>query len=202
MLALYRIIQDKQHDVSHLVNMCDIDGVHSGSHGLKKNIIARQAEAIGMTIIQQETGFKDYEINFKKIIANLKREGVDGGIFGDIYLQEHRDWIVRVCSETGIQPAFPLWNNDTRDLINEFIDSGFKALVVSVNSNFLPQLWLGRNINTDFISDIIKLEQIDPCAEKGEYHSFVYDGPIFRNPVPFTTGMEYLKDNHWFLELN
>jgi diphthine-ammonia ligase len=201
MLALYRILQDKQHVVSHLVNMCDIDGEYSRSHGLKKHIIARQASGIGIEIVQQETDIKNYETNFKTVIERLKKAGVTGGIFGDIYLQPHRDWIERVCSEAGLLPFFPLWHESTAELIHEFINSGFKAFTVSINNAFLPQSWLDRQIDDEFITDILALEGIDPCAENGEYHSFVYDGPLFKKPVPIEKGNEYFKDNHWFLEL-
>jgi uncharacterized protein (TIGR00290 family) len=190
MLALYRVLHAKQHEVSHLVNMCDIDGLHSRSHGLKKHLIAQQASAVGIEIVQHETDFKNYKTDFKLVIEQLKKQGVTGGIFGDIYLQPHRDWIELVCLETGIQPLFPLWNQPTIELVNEFIGLGFKTLTVSVNDQFLLQSWLGREIDKD------------PCAENGEYHSFVYDGPIFKNAVSFVKGEEYYRDNHWFLELN
>jgi uncharacterized protein (TIGR00290 family) len=201
MLALYRILKEKQHDVSHLINMCDADGEHSRSHGIKKHLIARQALFIGKEIVQPESDFRSYETNFKTAIENLKEKGITGGVFGDIYLQVHRDWIERVCSEMEIQPFFPLWENNTTGLVNEFVNSGFKTIVVSVNKHHLPQSWLGRDIDKNFIDDILKLEGIDPCAENGEYHSFVYDGPIFKRPVVFSQGQEYFQDNHWFLNL-
>lgn len=202
MLALYRTLQEKQHAVSHLVNMCDIDSEYSRSHGLKKHIIAQQATAMGIDIVQHKTDMKNYEANFKIVIEHLKSLGITGGVFGDIYLQPHRDWIERVCSETGIQPIFPLWNCNTVDLINEFIHSSFKALTVSVNEKHLPKTWLGRELDYNFVNDIVKLEGIDPCAENGEYHSFVYDGPVFKHAVSFTKEKEYYRDNHWFLALN
>jgi diphthine-ammonia ligase len=201
MLALYRVLKEKEHEVSHLINMCDIDGMHSRSHGMGKHLIARQAMSMRVEIIQPESDFKSYEALFKKTIKNLKDQGITGGIFGDIYLQEHRDWIERVCSEMAIQPFFPLWQNNTTDLLHEFIHSGFKTIVVSVNAKHLPQSWLGRDIDKDFVRDILKLDGIDPCAENGEYHSFVYDGPILKEPVSFLKGQEYFKYNHWFLDL-
>jgi diphthine-ammonia ligase len=201
MLALHRIIQDKQHEVSYLVNMCDTDGGHSRSHGICKQLIAQQASSMGIDIMQPESDFVSYETCFKIVIASLKEKGITGGIFGDIYLQPHRDWIERVCSEMNIQPFFPLWKNNTIDLIHEFIDSGFKAIIISVNAQYIQQSWLGRDIDMNFLHDILELKNIDPCAENGEYHSFVYDGPIFREPVVFSKRRQYFKDNHWFLNL-
>jgi uncharacterized protein (TIGR00290 family) len=182
--------------------MVDSKSDYSRSHGLKKQLVARQASALGINLIQQESDFSNYEPNFKQVIKTLKEKGVTGGVFGDIYLMEHRTWIERVCTEMDIKPFFPLWENDTRVLLNEFVNAGFKALTVSVNQSLLTQSWLGREIDESFSTDIIKLEGIDPCAENGEYHSFVYDGPIFQNSVSFEKGKEYSDNNHWFLELN
>jgi uncharacterized protein (TIGR00290 family) len=203
MLALYRTQQQKEHTVTHLVNMCDEESGFSRSHGLKKAVIARQAELLGIKLLQPKTSRSDYEKNFKKVMAGLKEEGVEAGIFGDIYLNEHRDWIERVCRESGIIPVFPLWKVPTIDLAREMIREGFKILTVSVSADHLDQSWLNREFNAEFVNEYSKLEgHKDICAENGEFHSFVYDGPNFKHPVPFTRGKTYFSDNHWFLEID
>lgn len=201
MLALYRILKARQHTVTYLVNMCEAGGGRSRSHGVSKELIALQASALGIEIVQVESDFNLYEKKFKDVIGRLKKVGVEGGIFGDIYLQAHRDWIERVCREMDIQAIFPLWNNNTGDLLREFTDMGFKTIIVAVNADHLSASWLGREINTSFIDDILNMEGIDPCAENGEYHSFVYDGPLFIKPLMIERGKEYFKENHWFLEI-
>lgn len=202
MLALYRYLQQENQGIGFLINMCDSDGEHSRSHGLKKELIKSQSESIGIPVIQQQTSSNEYEMNFKKVISRLKTQGVHIGIFGDIYLNEHRVWIERVCSEMNIEPKFPLWKFDTTHLLQEFIDCGFKALTVSVRSDKLSQEWLGRSLDYSFLNDIINLEDIDPCAENGEFHTFVYDGPIFRKPVEFIKGEISFREKHYFLELS
>ncbi|MEA3317245.1 MAG: diphthine--ammonia ligase [Bacteroidota bacterium] len=202
MLAVYRYLQTKGNKVAYLVNMCDADGEHSRSHGIKKKFIRRQAEAMNIPIIQEATDFRNYETHFKKLINELKKDGVTAGIFGDIYLLEHRTWIERVCKELDIEAIFPLWENDTKELLKEFIDMGFKALTVAVNTDKLNKNWIGRNLDLSFFDEITTMENIDPCAENGEYHSFVYAGPIFSNPVQFTKSETYKEDNHIFLALN
>jgi uncharacterized protein (TIGR00290 family) len=202
MLALYRHLQTKGNEVAYLVNMCDTDGEHSRSHGIKKSIIHSQAEAMNIPIIQEATDFSGYEARFKSVITELKTDGVTAGIFGDIYLVEHRTWIERVCKELDIEPIFPLWGNDTKKLLKEFINVGFKALTVAVNTDKLNENWIGRNLDLSFFDEITAMKNTDPCAENGEYHSFVYDGPVFSNPVKFTKGETYRKDNHIFLTLN
>ncbi|MFW5851715.1 MAG: diphthine--ammonia ligase [Bacteroidota bacterium] len=202
MLALYRFLQNNEHEVAFLVNMCDSDGEHSRSHGIKKHFIAEQAAQLNIPIIQELTDFKGYEVCFKSVINELKKEGITAGVFGDIYLMEHRTWIERVCAELEIQAFFPLWENDTKVLLKEFIDVGFKALTVAVNANKLDKTWIGRDLNKSFFNDITSMDNIDPCAENGEYHSFVYSGPIFSNPVKFSKGEVYQKNHHFFLPLD
>ena len=107
----------------------------------------------------------------------------------------------RVCRETGVEPILPLWNEQREKLLDEFIEAGFKAIVVTTQAKSLGKEWLGREIDEKFMNDIKNLDDIDVCGEKGEYHTFVYDGPVFRKSVEFTTGKKVLKDDHWFLEI-
>ena len=202
MLAIYRHRQAKGNKVAYLVNMCDADGEHSRSHGIKKKIIRSQAEAMNIPIIQEATDVREYERCFKSVITELKKDGVRAGIFGDIYLMEHRKWIERVCKELDIEPILPLWKNNTKKLLKEFIDIGFKALTVAINTDKLNENWIGRDLDLSFFNEITAMENTDPCAENGEYHSFVYGGPIFSNQVKFTKGEPYKKGKHIFLPLN
>ena len=202
MMALYRYSKIKGNHTEYLVNMCETDGEHSRSHGLKTELIKKQAESLNIPIIQENTDSGNYELNFKKVITKMKEEDVNVGVFGDIYLMEHRFWIERVCKEMNIEPVFPLWNLDTQSLLKEFIAEGFEALTVAVNTEKLDSDWLGRKLDASFYDDIIKLDGIDACAENGEYHTFVYHGPNFKCPVQFKKGEKYRRDNHSYLTLN
>ncbi|MCG8410573.1 MAG: diphthine--ammonia ligase [Bacteroidales bacterium] len=202
MLALYRFLQNDKNEVAYLVNMCDDDGKHSRSHRIKKHLIAEQASMLNIPIVQETTGTEGYETYFKFVINRLKKEGVTAGIFGDIYLIEHRKWIERVCADLDIQAIFPIWGDGTRLLLKEFIETGFKALTVAVDIKKLNSNWLGRELDLSFYNDIVSINDVDPCAENGEYHSFVYGGPIFSKPVSFSKGEVYQNDNHIFLQLN
>jgi len=152
-------------------------------------------------LIQRRASWNTYEQEFKKVITRFKKEGVTCGVFGDIDLQGHRDWVERVCRETGIKPILPLWKRKRKELIKEFIDLGFKAIICAVNASYLSKEWLGRKIDEKFIKDLKVKGGVDLCGEKGEYHSFVFDGPIFKREVKFDIGKKMLKDRHWFLEL-
>ena len=201
MLAVNRFLHDSTNSLAFLVNMCNHDGSHSRSHGIESTLVKEQANCLNMPIIQVATGRDEYRAKFKQTIISLKQKGVTAGIFGDIYLLEHRVWIEKLCAEVDIEPLFPLWGDNTLDLMGEFIDEGFKSMVISVNNTKLDVSWLGRVIDKQFISDITKLDGVDPCAENGEYHSFVFDGPLFTKPVSICKGERYVDNKHTFLEI-
>lgn len=202
MLALHRTLKTGSHRVLGLLNMCDRDTNLSRSHGLKKELLQRQAAAMGIRLIQQETGGKDYEKDFKAAIADLKKEGLEAGVFGDIYLMEHRSWIERVCNEMGIEALFPIWGDTSNVLARELVSEGFKPLLVAVRKEPLPQSYLGRVFDAQMIAELEAMPGVDICAENGEFHSFVVDGPIFQQPVEVETGEQYFNNNHWYLPLS
>lgn len=201
MLALYRVQKSGEHEVEVLLNLCDNDSDISRSHGIHSRMIARQAEALGMELLQPKTDRVSYEQNFKVALLKLKEQGISGGVFGDIYLWEHRYWIERVCSECGIEAIFPLWDNPVTELANEIIDSGFKTIVVSVNAKQLTKDFLGRIYDREFVAELSEIKGIDVCAELGEFHSFVFDGPNFNYPAELQKGAVTFRGNHWFLEI-
>ena len=199
--AYYKAKQ-QGHNIISLFNFTEFDGANSLSHGLSAGIIHRQITATGLSFLQKPMPKENYRNEFIALIQQWKKEkNIEGIVFGDIYLEEHREWIEMACKESGVAPIFPLWGKDTAILINEIIEAGFKAIIVSVLKDSLGNVWLGRKIDNDFVKEIKGLGNIDPCGEKGEFHTFVYDGPIFKKPVEFTIGEKISKDKHWFLEL-
>ncbi len=200
-LACYKAIS-AGFEVSHLLNMISEDGSRSRSHGVDSKLIAAQSQAIDIPIIQRGTTWDTYEREFKKAIHDLKQMGVTGGVFGDIYVQEHKDWVDRICKELDIKPIMPLWDRNTRDILTEFIDLGFKAIVVRVKADLLGEEWLGRKIDGSFLNELSKMGKVDPCGELGEYHTFVNDGPLFKQPIKILESSKALKDGHWSLDIS
>jgi len=198
-LACYRARQNKQVEIKYLLNMISEDGRHSRSHGVNSELLRIQAEAIGIPIIQRKTTWQDYEEEFKKALLELKKEGVEAGIFGDIDLQEHRDWVERVCRDVEIKPLLPLWKEERERLLRDFIRLGFKAIVIAVRGDLLDREWLGRRIDEEFIDGLKRLGDIDLCGEKGEYHTFVFDGPLFSRGLDIQEGIILKVDNVWTL---
>jgi len=199
--ACYKAKQQGYQIVS-VVNFTSSDGRDSVSHGLSADIIQRQASLIDIPLLQKSMPRKGYTDAFKVLVEGLKaKEGMEGIIFGDIYLQEHRDWIDKVCDELKVKAILPIWTNDTEKLVKEIIDSGFKSIVVSARKDILGEEWLGREINGEFVKDLKALGNFDLCGEKGEFHTFVYDGPLFKEKVKFKKGGRKLLDDRWFLEI-
>ncbi len=190
------------YNIVSLFNFTNYDGKNSISHGLSSQIIRKQVSLLDIPLLQKAMPKKNYREEFKNVINEWKKNaGIAGIVFGDIYLQEHKDWIDKVCSELNVEPILPLWKEDTWVLINAFIKAGFKAKIVSTDAKFLGEEWLGREVDRMLVKDLEHLGNIDLCGEKGEFHTFVYDGPIFKKAVEFSFGNKAQKNRHWFLEV-
>jgi len=190
--------------VSHLLNFINTDSTRAMSHGLDHELIALQAQAIEIPILQQKVTWETYEAGFKKALARLKRKGITGLITGDIYLQEHKDWIDRVCGKSGVKAVLPLWEMDSTQLLTDFISVGFKAIVVSVKAEFFGKEWLGKQVDGKLVSELKGLAakaKIDVCGEAGEFHTFVYDGPTFKKPIKIGKSVPMARDSHWTLDI-
>lgn len=199
-LACFRAITSGL-KVSYLVNMVTEDGERSRSHGLAAKWLQMQSQAIHIPLIQHRATRADYEAEFKNVLLDLKQKGVTEGVFGDIDVVEHRQWIERVCSELGIIPRFPLWREDQNKLLTEFISSGFEAVIVATKAELMGEEWLGRRLDKDFITDLTSLNNITPCGEAGEFHTLVIDGPLFEKRMEIMEATKVLREGHWFWEI-
>lgn len=198
-LACYKALSDG-FDVSYLLNFVSEDGKRSRAHGISSDLIALQAEAIGIPIIQVKSSWAGYEAKFKQAVEELKGRGVKGGVFGDIDLPEHKEWVDRVCSEANVASIEPLWGNDPREILTEFVNAGFKAIVIKVKADSFGKEWVGRELNEQFINGLPK--EIHPCGEHGEYHTFVVDGPLFQRRMEITKSDKKFKDGSWLLDIS
>lgn len=181
-LALWRA-QQLGLDVRTLLVMFEEGGERSRSHALPAPLLERQANALGLELMLRGASWADYERVFTDALRELKERGYDRAVFGDIDLQAHRDWEERVCAAAELTPVLPLWLQDRRELAHEVIDSGFRSVVVCVDSKHLPDEFCGREYDRSFLADLPA--GVDACGENGEFHTFVYDGPNFTMPVAF-----------------
>jgi diphthine-ammonia ligase len=204
-LACYRA-GNQGFEVTHLVNFISSQFRRVSFHGTRAQLISRQARAAGVPLAQYAVppDMALYERTFKKAATALKRHGAEAMVFGDIYLQEHRDWVERVCGEIGLMPVLPLWGRDPEDLLRELMAAGFEAVVVSVKAEIFSEDWLGRRIDDAFLTDLKRLAKgtdMDVCGEKGEYHTVVVDGPLFKERLDLVLGDRVQRDGYWFLDL-
>lgn len=191
-------------EISYLLNILEANSTRSMSHGLNHELVVLQAKALGLPIVQQEATWETYESKFKVALEQLRLKGISGLITGDIYLQEHKDWTDRVCTEVGLEAILPLWQMDTSQLLHDFILSGFKAIVVVVKSEFFDESWLGRQVDDQLAADLKTLASkanIDPCGEAGEFHTFVYNGPSFTRPIYIGRTEKVERDGYLFLDI-
>jgi diphthine-ammonia ligase len=196
-LATYKAIS-QGHEVLYLLNFVSEDGTRARSHGIKATVLALQAEAIGIPLIQVKTSWENYEENFKKAVGELQNKGVEGGVFGDMDLEEHREWVERVCSEVGIKALLPLWGIRAEELIAELLKLKFKAIVVATR---LDETLLGKVLDKALVRQIGKLGS-HLCGENGEYHTFVTEGPIFKKALKISRGESKKIDDVWFWEIS
>ncbi len=198
--ACYRAISSGL-KVRYLANMIKEDGRRSWSHGLSPELLKVQSEAIGIPLVQQRTAGDKYEASFKNMLLAFKQEGITGGVFGDIDIEEHRQWVERVCQGVDVTPYLPLWGQSQEEILSDFIGSGFEAVVVVTKADLLGEEWLGRKVDMDFIASLKQTGGIQLCGEAGEYHTFVTDGPLFDQRIEILESNRVLRDGYWFLEI-
>ena len=183
-----------------LVTMLVEGGQRSRSHGLSIDLLNCQASSLGIRLLTRSTSWDDYETCFMDAVNGLRSEGLSVGVFGDIDLEPHRDWVERVCSSIGVRAVLPLWRSEREDLLREFLSLGFKATIVSVKDGILDRRFLGKALDYSTIDEMKRIG-IDASGEEGEYHTFVTNGPMFSQPISPRARDIHLKDGYWFLDL-
>ena len=181
-LAIWRARQSGLR-VRTLLTMFEESGERSRSHGLPRDLLAAQAAALGFEWVARAASWKNYEREFVEQLHELKRAGHTHAVFGDIDLAAHREWEERVCASTGIEPVLPLWHEGRMALVEELWAAGFKSVVVCTDDRHLEPRFCGREFDRAFVDSLPP--GVDACGENGEFHTFVYDGPLFQRPVPF-----------------
>lgn len=194
-MALNKIQQDPDFRISFLVCTLNKEYKRVSMHGISENVLQRQTDQLQIPLIKMwvpnEPTNSAYEEIFMGICRELKDKGIDTLVFGDIFLEDLRQYRERLAEEAGLKAYFPLWKIPSELLLKEFIDSGFEAITCCVNSGSLDQNWIGRKLDHDFLSDLPAA--VDPCGENGEYHTFCFGGPVFKNIIPFQTGETVFK---------
>jgi len=181
-----------------LVCMLHEDGRVSRGHGLPLALLEEQAAALGIPLVTRATTWDDYEATFVSVLHELAAGGVEAGVFGDIDLQAHRDWVEGVCDVAGLSCHLPLWQEPRRRLLDEFLAGGSRATIVAVDSSKLGVEFLGLELD-DAVIARLEAAGADACGEEGEYHTMVTYAPLFSRPVPLVWHGIEERDGHHVL---
>lgn len=203
-LALYHLQLTEREPVSLLVSVLNAERQRVSMHGLSRALLEKQLTALALPYrlleLPESPSNATYERNWQNLLCNLKKEGYQRAVFGDIFLQDLRDYREALLKANGFTGCFPLWKEDTRVLFRRFLEAGFKALVVAVDAQVLSPSFLFRELDESFLNDLPS--GVDPCGENGEFHTFCYAGPLFQAPVAFKCGEKVYRryqsgDQQW-----
>lgn len=189
-LCLHKILQDDRYSIDSLLTSVNAAHNRISMHGVRRELLNAQAASIGLPLhtieLPEQPGMQEYEQAMLQQVNTLKATGYTKAVFGDIFLEDLKVYREQKLATVDMECVFPLWKIPTQDLMREFLELGFKAILVCVNEKFLDKSFCGRLIDESFVRDLPP--NVDVCGENGEYHSFVFDGPVFNHPIPYTKG--------------
>jgi len=199
-MALYELLQNKRYEIASLLTTVTEDYDRISMHGVRRILLERQAQSLGLPLdivyITRNSSNEEYEAKLKEKLIQYKGRGVSLVVFGDIFLEDLRKYREDNLAQVGMKAIFPVWKRDTSELAHTFIGLGFKAIITCIDSNHLDKKFVGRVFDRHFLSELPA--GVDPCGENGEFHSFVYGGPIFKEKIRFRKGRVVLRDNRFY----
>ncbi|WBL41865.1 diphthine--ammonia ligase [Algoriphagus halophytocola] len=194
-LTLYKLQQSQEFEIACLLTSISEKYQRISMHGVRSELLELQAKSMDIPLVKMQVpdmpSMEVYEQTMRETLSELKRQGVAASIFGDIFLEDLRTYRENKLAELDLTGVFPLWKQPTDKLIREFLDLGFKTITTCVNEQFLDNSFVGRVIDEGFLNDLPA--NVDPCGENGEFHTFVFDGPIFSRPIEFELGEKVLR---------
>ena len=188
------------YDIVSMVTMFDEEAARSRSHGLRPEVLAAQADRLGLRRVIGRGTWATYDAAFSTALGELAADGITHVVFGDILFEEHRLWAERMCGPHGLTAVEPLWGSSTDVLFDEWVASGADAVIVTARAEFLDRTWLGRRLNADMIPEFKRLG-VDACGERGEYHTVVTNSPLFNAPVRLQARGQVQRSGCWALDL-
>lgn len=199
-LALYRMIKNGHKPVALLITV-DKKVLRSWFHGVPESLLQEVSKSLNIPLLLVKCEGEEYKVAFNKALNKAKNElGAEACVFGDIDLEAHRVWCTDRCDEANMEAIFPLWLEDREKLTYEFIDSGFKTVIKNVRLDVLSTEFLGKVLTKKVVSDIVAAGS-DACGENGEYHTFAFDGPLFKYPIRFKENGIITNETHGFLDI-
>ena len=198
-LALYKVLQSDEYEVISLLTTVNSDTCRSFMHAIPVSLLQAQADSIGVPLYlatyDPKGEMNDYESCMRKAVESFKQQGVNHFVFGDIFLHDVRSYREKQLNPYGIEVVEPLWNLKTSEVMSDFLQSGLKTIVVTTMADLLDETYIGRLIDRSFVDSLP--ENVDIMGENGEYHTFCFDGPLFKHPIHYSLGAPF-KRSHTF----
>jgi len=202
-LSLYEIEKRGEFEVRALLTTLTRDFDRISMHGVRRELLEMQAAALDLKIdevwISKNAPNSEYEEQMRAVLEKRKAEGIRHVVFGDLFLEDIRRYREERLAQIGMQGVFPLWGRPTREVADFFIAEGFRAILCTVDPKALPKEFCGREFDRSLLNDLP--EGVDPCGENGEFHTFVYDGPVFRSRIEVRTGEVVRRDGFYFADI-
>ena len=202
-LSLYEIQRSGKYQVVSLLTSINEYHDRVSMHGVRREMLERQAQALGLPLIKillpRDCSEEEYESRLMDILSRVKSDGINQVVFGDIFLEWIKEYREKNLSKVGMTPILPIWGRATPELASSFISLGFKAVLTCVNTKMMPKSFLGRTFDEHLLAELPP--GVDPGGENGEFHSFVFAGPIFRESIPYALGRTVSRDAYSFCDL-
>jgi len=199
-MALYELQKSNPCEILALLTVVTKDYGRISMHGVREELLEMQAASLSLPLekiyITKDSGGKEYEMRMKEALMRYKKLGVEAVAFGDIFLENLKQYREEHLKEVGMEGVFPIWKQDTVELAKTFIGLGFKAVITCVDSKVLDGKFSGRLFDDQFLSELPN--GVDKCGENGEFHSFVFDGPIFSKPILYKSGEKVFCNNRFY----
>ncbi|MEM7549057.1 MAG: diphthine--ammonia ligase [Bacteroidota bacterium] len=177
--ALYKLLQNSEYEVVKLFTVFDQETEEVNLHGIHHKLIEKQVKTLGVPLEKVFTSPEDYNKNLVQLFRKLKEMGIEYIAFGDVFLEDLKSFRDQMLEKTGLKGIYPLWNMNSQDVLRDFLNAGFKSKICAADSKYFSKSEIGEDLSIE----ILKNKDVDLCGENGEYHSFVYDGPIFKKKL-------------------
>ncbi len=199
-LALYELRRSQQYEITSLLTTVTQDYDRISMHGVRRALLEEQAVSLGLPLqqvfISKNCVNEEYEKKMREAMTRCYAQGISTVAFGDLFLEEIRKYREEKLSQVNMKAFFPLWGKNTTELAHAFIELGFKAILVCIDSQAFDKEFVGRRFDKQLLSELPS--SVDPCGENGEFHTFVFDGPLFQKPIHFEKGEIVLRDHRFY----
>jgi uncharacterized protein (TIGR00290 family) len=202
-LSLYEIQRSGRYQVASLLTSINEHHDRVSMHGVRREMLEQQAQALGLPLIKipipNDCSEEEYESRLMDVLNQVKSDGIERVVFGDIFLKWIKEYREKNLARVGMTPILPIWGRDTGELMQSFIALGFKAVITCVDTRAMPKSFLGRVFDEHLLAELPP--GVDPGGENGEFHSFVFAGPIFQESIPYTLGRTVFRDSYGFRDV-